>query len=480
MEPACIICNDTDANGMYPIKKKALSTLVASSKERFDKKYLQFQSLESANIHTNCQRNYNDKNKIIEAKRANIGKKVSDGKRLSGELRKFNWDSSCFFCGKTFDKSKEPSCHVTSNDTKQKIINEIDNRNRDDYKELLARLNSRENLVGAIYERSCSGKFWNKRPTSQMGRPPLQERVDFMSDLYLYLEKNKSQCQFFLEDLREIIKGECPDWKTLKAKLDVRFPNQLLFKVKFQRHIIFFKNSIDNAMWEIWFKSHSKDREEERKRIVDMAAKIIMEDISTMAYDTRYYELLNENNEDSWFRDLVPESLQSFLEHIICSNKDKHAKSFGKWKRRVATMAHSLISSARPRSFLSPILLGLSSYLHRRTASRYLVEAFSNLGLGSSYREILRFEASISKDPTNHTIGDDGYVQYVYDNADHNTRTLTGHNTWHVMAGCKIVTPSSKVSSSNKIVRLAEVPTEKEISIDGFLPLLRFEKKKMV
>lgn len=444
--PVCAICDESFETGLYEIKKKALSTLFESSKQRSDRKHYVFEKLESAFVHKNCQVKYND-SKQIELYKASRADKISEGKRLSAEARTFQIKLQCFICGETFNKYKQQVCHVVDDDLKNRLIEEIKERPKNDYKDLLARLNNIQDLVGACYHRSCMSSFRGKRGTTQRGRPPSEETAVFVKKLFLYLDENKSDCQFFYTDIEKLFGLKGPKFSVVRQKLQEQFPNQLRFTVINEDNVIFFKNSIEDQVWKLWFERETQDRAEERQKIVDMAAKIILEDISALECDTHFYELLNENDEESWFNGHVPSSLRLFLERLVYTNKDKKSQNFIKWKKRVATLAHTLISSVRPRSFLSPILQGLASYLHRKSASRILVDAFSYLGFCSTYRETLRFEASISKDPNNHSIQDNAYAQFIYDNADHNTATLDGKNTWHVMAGCKVITPDSRVTS---------------------------------
>ena len=37
-------------------------------------------------------------------------------------------------------------------------------------------------------------------------------------------------------------------------------------------------------------------------------------------------------------------------------------------------------------------------------------------------------------------------MNFVFDNADINIRTLTGNGTWHVMGGISAITPSNNIS----------------------------------
>lgn len=476
---ACIICNEDSESGLYLIKKVALSTLALSANERLDKsKCHQLKQLESAYVHKTCQKQWNDKN-LIEIAKQSFSQKVSAGMKRSSEARSFDFSNYCYFCGKNCNQFKQTVHNVQREDTKDLLIAEIKRReNIDDYKDILSRLENVVNLVGACYHKTCSNSFYGKRQSDQVGRPPKEQTVDFIEKLIMYLEINKTNCQFFLKDIQKEIGGESPDWRTMKTKLEQAFPDQLHFTLIENDHVIIYKNSIDRKMWKLWFESRNKDANVERKRIVEMAAKIIVEDISKMEQDIHYYNLLDADDENSWFKDLVPSSLKSLLEVIILTNKDKNSNSFIKWKKRVATISHSIISSARPRSFLSPIMQGLASFLHKRFPHRILIDALSYVGFCAPYRETLRFEASISKDPTNHTIHESAYEQFIYDNCDHNTGSLDGKNTWHVIGGCKVVTPSSKVTCTKKIIRLQNIPTAEEIAEDGVVEILPYKKNK--
>ena len=139
--------------------------------------------------------------------------------------------------------------------------------------------------------------------------------------------------------------------------------------------------------------------------------------------------------------------------------------------QRVFTIAHILISCVRPRTFLSSILLRLSSFIHKKFAARRLLDTLSYLVLCASYRETLQFESSIVNDPEQIKISDDAFIQFSFDNADHNTNTIDGFKTFHAMGGIMCFTPSSAVTSENAIKRLNSVPTSTEIGKFGFLPL---------
>lgn len=228
-------------------------------------------------------------------------------------------------------------------------------------------------------------------------------------------------------------------------------------------------------MSRIWYESRSDDVQYEKKRIVKMAANIILEDIRSEVYDKTNYRLLNAEEETKC--EDVPATLLEFLNIVIKKHKHESPQSAKKWNKRVATMAHCLITSARPRSFLSPILLGLSAMLHKKHGSRDTIDSLAYLGLCSSYEETLLFEASITKNPENNTCSEGTHIQYVFDNADHNTCTIDGKNTFHSMGGIAIATPASGVMTKQEIPRLNKIPISVEIGSHSFTELKIFEKQ---
>ncbi|KYN14012.1 hypothetical protein ALC57_13768 [Trachymyrmex cornetzi] len=205
-----------------------------------------------------------------------------------------------------------------------------------------------------------------------------------------------------------------------------------------------------------------------------MAANISLEEIRSSCYINDHYEVPDLTKENMF--NGVPKTLKAFLEIVIKTHKEKNESNQVKYDKKIATLAHCIISSTRPRSFTSPILVSLSSMIHKKYA-KGLIDSLSNVGLIASYKEVLKFEASIINDPANHTLTEDAYIQFVYYNADHNTCTIDGRNTFHAMSGIMIATPSSSVVSKKSIEKLKKIPSSKEIGKTGFVELKHFEKK---
>jgi len=92
-------------------------------------------------------------------------------------------------------------------------------------------------------------------------------------------------------------------------------------------------------------------------RVIDMAASIILNDIKMTVYDCEQYEPPETTENGDKF---IPSSLKRFLHNLLdCKGKSRTVSD-----RRCTAIAHAIISASRPRSFISPQLLGLSMYIH--------------------------------------------------------------------------------------------------------------------
>lgn len=116
---------------------------------------------------------------------------------------------------------------------------------------------------------------------------------------------------------------------------------------------------------------------------METAAAIIQEDIRTMAYDTSVYPDINNFMHD--VNSIVPGTLNLFLNTFIA--KDKKTKQ-EKIANTCTAIAHSIITATRPRSFSSPLQLGLAVYLFRKVGSKNIIDIVSSLAYCSSYREV--------------------------------------------------------------------------------------------
>ena len=153
---------------------------------------------------------------------------------------------------------------------------------------------------------------------------------------------------------------------------------------------------------------------------METAARIIRQDIRAMVYDSSTYPELKD------ITCTAPESLDTFIHNVIHhSSKTEHSPKH-------EAIIQSIIASTRPRSFLSPLLLGIAVYIHRKYGSKDLIELLNNLGFSESYWEVQRYEYSVIADQSDQQ-DPDGFLQYVFDNADFNILTVDGHGRFHSM-----------------------------------------------
>ena len=120
----------------------------------------------------------------------------------------------------------------------------------------------------------------------------------------------------------------------------------------------------------------------------------------------------------------VPDSLKLFMSYLI-SSEDKRL-----------SLNQCIVQAARPRTVIAPIPFGLGVSVENNFGSRSLIDQLSRHGFCISAEQVLRYRQSAADFSMNNNDEDDEkpvFVQYVADNIDYNSVTLTGSNTIHRM-----------------------------------------------
>ncbi|KAG5869427.1 hypothetical protein JTB14_003119 [Gonioctena quinquepunctata] len=117
------------------------------------------------------------------------------------------------------------------------------------------------------------------------------------------------------------------------------------------------------------------------------------------------------------------------------------------------------------------------SFIYKKFRYRKLLDVLSLLGSCSTYVGAVRFEIS-STLKTESELCAEGFIQFIYDNANFNTQTIDGYNTFHVMGGMYTVGPASAVPPDATIARLTKIPAAEVIERSGHLTLKHFEAKQ--
>ena len=246
--------------------------------------------------------------------------------------------------------------------------------------------------VDAVYHRKCHNEFWktSSSKSSIAGRPVSQEVTTCLNTIFKYLEEIED-CQFSLSDLSQLI-NDSLDSKIIKRKLIERYgDNIIITSNKRKVPTVCFRNSGHKILSDSWYQKKHTSEKEERLRIIKKAAEILRDDIATTVYDNdtypNSYGFLNDVEE------LIPESLKYFLENLILKNKK--CKNIDGLKKKCSTIAHSIIASIKPRTFNSPILLAVGSFIFKKIGSKTLINLLSQIGICSSYHDVKVLETSL-------------------------------------------------------------------------------------
>lgn len=130
-----------------------------------------------------------------------------------------------------------------------------------------------------------------------------------------------------------------------------------------------------------------------------------------------------------------------------------------KWKKKCVALSHAVISAVRPRSFVSTLLTGISSYLYRKFGSRHSINILSAVGFAASYNEASLLEVSSILRSQKPTVKEDAFCQFVFDNADFNVNTIDGSGTFHAMVGIMCVTPRHAIHPDESMKRFKKCPS---------------------
>ncbi|KYN29867.1 hypothetical protein ALC57_00676 [Trachymyrmex cornetzi] len=179
----------------------------------------------------------------------------------------------------------------------------------------------------------------------------------------------------------------------------------------------------------------------EKIRILETAASIIRNDIMRQVCDTDSYpssdEFLEDVNAD------IPESLQYLVDKIVLQNKKGSLDSY---RVKCTSVCHAIMSAVRPRSFLSP----LTVMLHRKFAFKKIIDILNHLGVCCSYAEACHYQDCTTLN-CQLRFKPETFCQFVFDNADFNTNTIDGANTFHSMGGIRVITPANSVEKRERV-----------------------------
>ncbi|XP_063542992.1 uncharacterized protein LOC134751504 [Cydia strobilella] len=413
----CRICNCALTQDVTVVKYKGYLTLQRSSELRQDGKFPMGTEHESIGVplHVTCRKMYIKESSIRKSICMRVQTEMNPNAPPSHD-KMFDYSTQCLFCGgdasETFARqhSKLPSSkrqnyvakitrsHVgdnlyrTSLDYPDSEVGEFRKRIKD--KDLVA--------VRARYHMICYRKFRfpRKGPLgtgAKRGRPPNEELQAEFEPIYNQIDNNWEDSQFNLSDFNSSVSP-----RTFIKKIEDRYGDVLQSKNDF---VII--PPAQEVLKERWHEEKLDDHKSERLRIVRTAANIILEDIRSVLFDTNNYpppsSFLDKVNS------VIPETLNTFVETVVT----KYRKNPEPLESTVTALSHSIMTAARPRTFKSPLLLGIGSLIHQKYASKSLIDLLSSIGFCASYKDVCRLEVAMASRSVSHSRPE--FTQFVFD-----------------------------------------------------------------
>ena len=478
----CIICKNKLGSNYATIGDKGRSKLVESSQAREDGLSTWFQTKDPLKVHTACRKSYTRDSSIKAA--ANKKDEVPEEQEpnLRSKIPVFDVKTHCLFCAELLQiDNRIPSerrkvfSNVETIEFKETVLKRASEREDNWGQSVAQRICLTSDLVAAEakYHRNCAQDFFTKTEKVKcVGKPANTVQECGFIELCSYLDENE-ECQYSLPELLDYMETflngeEGYSMKYFKQKLKEHYGDDIIITcIPGKPSIVSFRDSAHKALRQKWITDRETEHINENERIVDMAASILLNDIRLKVYDLGTYSSMeNTENGDA----MIPALLKRFLSAMI----DPKGKNSVVAIRRITAIAHSIISACRPKSFVSPLLLAIAVYIHRKYASRELIDILSSISFSDDYKEVQRFESGlVSSGEPSYFLS--CFTQFVFDNADFNVATLTGHNTFHTMGGIACVTPPGNVNKT-PIKRNIKLPPAGEIGNFGNIPIKTYNK----
>ncbi|XP_061723992.1 uncharacterized protein LOC133530150 [Cydia pomonella] len=465
MSEKCLICGLFISTDLVVVKKRGIERLITASKERNDGKDKYFYGKEEICFHRKCRLLYIE-SKAISAHKRRMEVEASV-RQPSDDDESFDFQNFCLFCNEAANEEFKQAqlkrrvqdriivSEIKKCSTQEAILNAA-LLHTDDWSEQVERRIQGVDLKEkkAVYHGHCYAKFCHpyRATGGRRGKQQAPENAEAMNLIYQYLETNTEDCQFSIQDIRNAYPDvNLPTDPVIKYNLRKKYGDDILITAG-NPSIICMLSNCSQMIQTSWYEARKENVVAEKQRIVEAAAKIILEEVTSRVYKTDFYPpptaFLNDAEKD------CPDSLLKLLRIIIMTNKNKDNESY---ERKCVALAHGIVSAARPRTFRSPVLLGLSSLIHHKYASRYLIDLFSGMGFCSTYDETLKFQVSAIATYTPKQ-SCPAFTQFVFDNADVNVHTIDGNNTFHTMGGIQCLNPPQTLSLNESIPRLNYIP----------------------
>lgn len=487
--PVCAVCDSSEFGGLdkqTTIKKVGLMNFTNCSKERNDDKWLKWVNCDQIVVHESCRLSYIAKQNVSAAKKRKLsGDSPSSTTSASAS---FKFSSLCLICGTLCDKKiegKKPKVRrrviysITPNSSwKERLLNATQSLDDDLSLQVRERIHSVHDLTeaGAVYHLDCLTEFLRERENKKKDtvNPRNSKFTAQFETLFATLE-NSEDCQWSLDQIVQIIGDPAPTRKYIKEVLQDRYGDNIIFSSRGRDRTIVTLKGYGHDILMDYFKTNlpAEDDEERKLNVLKLAAQYIREDIRAVDTDVEYYPASTDFLSKDNIEDVVPHSLMLLLKEAILPKK----KDVDVAMKRIVTIAHAIITATRPASFISSLQLALSLYIHSKHQSKILVNILYRLGLGASYDETILYEGSAVMSPVPQVQpSEDSFLQFIFDNADYDTRTIDGKNTFHYTGGVECISPASSTELTLNIKRLNSAPSASSIAAKHRIPIVQYDQ----
>ncbi|KAK3924188.1 tRNA (guanine-N(7)-)-methyltransferase [Frankliniella fusca] len=463
----CLLCDEVMVSRQDSCKvgEKGIQTLVERSKRYRDNFHFELRGIESLWMHITCRQKYCKPSRVLSPFLITVNKRKGRAEGTPAEparsaLRSFSESDfdpklHCLLCAEpAVDENAVRRRQVlrvmTCDDFENAIKRECERRKQNNDK-WGAAVAGRCALVGldfpaaeVRYHQQCSVNFRTGRVShlsgQGTGRPAGATDTDKHNNfkkLCDYID-GRDECQYTLGELHDIMtdlaeEGPTYTCKHLRTKLLDNYGRALLISGEAgASQILNFTGFMSKLLYDNWYNDRRDSEAEERLRIIKLAGSFILEDIRSKTYDVTFYPSKEEMSASE-----LPVSLKLLLDILITTKSSNEEKNDREEK----------VLRSGDNSYLPPALLGLSTDLHRRFASRELNDTLHAVGFGVSYPEVQRFVFNLTVDAAEQNAREEDTqelttLNYIWDNADKNVASMTGHDSFHVLGGLRVVAPA--------------------------------------
>jgi len=172
----------------------------------------------------------------------------------------------------------------------------------------------------------------------------------------------------------------------MKKRLIEHFGSAVVIsEINGKSDVVTFKTTASEILHDFYRQPKEEDLSVKKRRIIETAAKLILNDIKSVPTNKEMYPDPNTLSSVTANHEFLPDSLRTFMD-TLCKGKNSAIK--------VSSIGQAIMQAVRPKVFISPLQIGLGIQLHHHFASKYLIDVLYNLGFSSSYHEVLKFESS--------------------------------------------------------------------------------------